>query len=220
MFEDLPTDPSLADPLPGSPLPLLARWLDEAVAGSGTRDPLALSLATVTPDGRPRLRVVLCRGFEPDPGYLVFYTNRRSDKGRELAAHPFAAATFHWDRLQRQVRIEGPVAPSPEAESDGYFASRPRPSQIAAWASEQSRPIASRKALLHRLDEATERFGGTEGPTVPRPAHWGGYRLHIERIEFFVGSEGRAHDRARYTRRLAPDGAPIDSDWRVDRLQP
>lgn len=220
MFEDLPTDPSLADPLPASPLPLLARWLDEAVTARPTRNPLALSLATVGLDGRPRLRVVLCRGFEPDPGHVVFYTNRDSDKGRELAAHPFAAATFHWDGMQRQVRIEGPVVVSPEAESDAYFASRPRPSQIAAWASAQSRPIASRQALLDRLDAETGRHGGPSGPAVPRPPHWGGYRLCFERIEFWVGSEGRAHDRARYVRHLARDGRVVDPAWTVERLQP
>lgn len=220
MFDDLPRDPSLADPLPVSPLPLLTRWLDEAVAGRGTRNPLAISLATVGLDGRPRLRVVLCRGFESDPGHLVFYTNRESDKGRELEAHPFAAASFFWDGMQRQVRIEGPVTLSPDAESDAYFASRPRPSQIAAWASRQSQPIASREALLARLEQETDRLGGPDGAPVPRPPHWGGYRVHFERIEFWVGAEGRAHDRARYTRRLGPDGTILDGAWQVERLQP
>jgi len=220
MFQDLPSDPSLADPLPASPAPLLARWLDEARTGSGTRNPLAMSLATVDRDGRPRARILLCRGFEPDPGYLVFYTNRKSAKGEELAATPYAAATFHWDALQRQVRIEGPVVPSPEAESDAYFDSRPRSSQIAARASDQSRPIASRDALLARLDAETARCGGADGPPVQRPAHWGGYRLYFERVELWVGAEGRAHDRARFVRRLGADGRIESPDWQVDRLQP
>lgn len=219
MFEDPPHDPSLTDPLPASPLPLLARWFEEASAARTTRNPHAMSLATIGLDGRPRARVVLRQGFEPDPGHLVFYTNRESDKGRELANSPFAAAIFHWDGLGRQVRIEGPVALSPDAESDAYFASRPRASQIAAWGSAQSQPIASREAMVAGLEARARQFGAVGAP-VPRPPHWGGYRLTFERIEFWISSEARAHDRARYTRRLGRGGEVIDGTWRVERLQP
>lgn len=228
-FQEVPSDPSLADPLPASPFETLERWLDEARAGAVQRNPAAMTVATVSPDGRPSLRVVLCRGFEPDPGYVVFYTSYASRKGRELAGRPYAAATFHWDALQRQARLEGPVVRSPEAESDAYFAGRPRPAQISAWASAQSEPIASREALLEKLRAVEERFGGagpdrlpTSGlPPLPRPPDWGGYRLHAQRIELWVGSEGRAHDRARWERALVPEGDGFrGSAWTVSRLQP
>ena len=212
-FEDLPSDPSLADPLPASPFVVLARWLDEARSERTTRNPDAIALATLGEDGHPALRIVLCRGFEPAEGAIVFYTNRRSRKGRELAKHPYAAATFHFDAQQRQARLEGPVALVADAESDAYFAGRPRNAQIAAWASEQSEPIASRAALLDKLSDTERRFGGADAAApVPRPPHWGGYRLRAERVELWVGSEGRAHDRVRWER----EGA----GWRAARLQP
>lgn len=219
MFEDPPRDPSLADPLPASPVPLLARWFDEASAARTTRNPHAMSIATIGLDGRPRARVVLRQGFDAESGHLVFYTNRESDKGRELAKTPFAAAIFHWDAMGRQVRIEGPVVQSPDSESDAYFASRPRASQIAAWGSAQSQPIASRAAMVANLEARAREFGD-DGPPVPRPPHWGGYRLHFERIEFWIGADTRAHDRACYTRRLGPRGEGLDGGWRVERLQP
>jgi pyridoxamine 5'-phosphate oxidase len=219
MFEEPPRDPSLADPLPTQPISLLARWFEEASQGRVTRNPHAMSIATVGLDGRPRSRVVLRQGFEPDPGYLVFYTNRDSDKGRELAKTPFAAATFHWDAMGRQVRIEGPIVLSPDEESDTYFDSRPRPAQIAAWGSAQSQPIASRDVMIRRFRER-EAYFGSEGAPVPRPPHWGGYRLHFERIEFWIGADTRAHDRACYTRRLGAGGAVVDGNWTVERLQP
>lgn len=220
-FEDLPRDPSLADPLPAEPFRLLGRWLSEARSEQVQRNPGAMAVATVDAEGRPSLRTVLCRGFDPAAGFLVFYTNRASRKGRDLAARPRAAAQFHWDALQRQVRLEGPVGVSPDPESDDYFAGRPRPSQIAAWASAQSEPLESREALLALLAETTERFGGEDGPSVPRPPHWGGYRLYPESVELWVGSEGRAHDRALWRRALEPEGAGwVGGAWSVTRLQP
>lgn len=220
-FEEVPKDPSLADPLPKEPLALLGRWLDEARSQAVQRNPGAMALATADADGRPSLRTVLCRGFDAETGFVVFYTNRRSQKGRELAARPRAAAQFHWDALQRQARLEGPVVPSPDEESDAYFAGRPRLAQIAAWASDQSEPLASRQALLERLARTAERFGGAAGPSLPRPLHWGGYRLFAERIELWVGAEGRAHDRARWERSLEPEGEGfVGGPWSVTRLQP
>jgi len=218
-FEELPTDPSLADPMPPSPLPLLERWLAEARARRVQRNPTAMVLATADADGTPSARVVLCRGFDPERGFLVFYSNRESAKGADLSARPRAAAVFHWDALERQARVAGPVGLSPDAESDAYFAGRPRLSQLAAWASEQSRSVASRRELLELLDRSARRF---EGEPVPRPPFWGGYRLHAERVELWVGSRGRAHDRGLWTRELRDDGAGglRGGPWSVRRLQP
>jgi pyridoxamine 5'-phosphate oxidase len=220
-YEDIPRDPSRAPPLPAGrqgPLDLLARWLDDARESAGMRNPLAMNVASVDEQGRPAARLVLCRGFDAEQGFLVFYTNYASRKGREIDARPRVAATFYWDALARQARIEGPVVRSPAAESDAYFASRPRASQISAWASAQSEPIASREALLERLSETERRF---EGAPVPRPPHWGGYRIHADRIELWVGSDGRAHDRVRWTRTLEAASASLRAgEWHVERLQP
>jgi pyridoxamine 5'-phosphate oxidase len=209
-FEDLPADPSLADPLPASPFAILGRWLDEARRERATPNPDAVALATADEAGHPAVRMVLCRGFDPEDGSIVWYTNRRSRKGRELAAQPWASAAFFWDGTQRQARLEGPVAFATDAESDAYFASRPRNAQISAWASDQSEPIASRHALLEKLRDTEARFASTD--PVPRPPHWGGYRLRAERVELWVGSAGRAHDRVRWER--AARG------WSATRLQP
>ena len=221
MFEDVPKDPSLADPLPASPLELIERWLREAHEGRVQRNPGAMTVATLGPDGSPEARVVLCRGFASEPGYVVFHTNRHSHKGHELAAHGRAAAVIHWDALQRQIRMRGPVLESPDEESDAYFDSRPRPAQIAAWASQQSEPIATREALLDKLAEQERRFGGPEGGRVPRPPHWGGYRLFLESVELWVGAEGRAHDRVLWKRELArAEEGFAGSPWTRTRMQP
>lgn len=220
-YEEVPADPSLADPLPAEPFGLVGRWLEEARSGRVQKNPGAMALATADATGRPSLRTVLCRGLDAEAGFLVFYTNRRSRKGRELAQRGQAAAHFHWDALARQVRLEGPVGLSPDAESDAYFASRPRLAQLAAWASAQSEPLESRSALLGQLAATEARFGGSEGPVVPRPGHWGGYRLYPERVELWVGSEGRAHDRALWERSLRADGSGWSGGpWRCMRLQP
>ncbi len=221
-FEEVPRDASLADPLPVSPLTLLELWLREARERSGQSNPEAMTVATVDASGEPRARVVLCRGYDAQRGELVFYTNRESAKGRELAAHPSATAVFYWDALARQARVGGPVRRADDALSDAYFAGRPRASQIAAWASRQSEPIASRRALLELLHAEAERFGGLDaGDPVPRPPHWGGYVLTAQRVELWVGAEGRAHDRAEWRRALPEHGAGReDAAWQVRRLQP
>src|SRR6185369_596063 len=160
---------------------------------------------------------------------IVFYTNYRGRKARDLDAHPFAAAVFHWDDLDKQVRIEGPITKSPPAESDAYFASRPLLSRIGAWVSDQSEPIASRAALEAKLDATLRRFnidpanmpGPTERIHIPRPEHWGGYRLHAQRIELWCAGAGRLHDRAAWTRTLTPQGATFAATpWQGTRLQP
>jgi pyridoxamine 5'-phosphate oxidase len=188
-------------------------WLAEAAAS--LRNSTAMTLATVTPDGRPAARMVICRGFDARAGWFVFYTDRESDKGRELGATPRAALVLHWDASERQVRIDGPVTLAPDADSDRYWATRPLEARVAATASRQSRPIASRAELLARIEAAR---GGGE---LPRPPRWGGYRVWAERVELWVGQPARAHDRARWTRELAPaEDGYAGGPWRATRVMP
>lgn len=218
-FLELPSDPALREPLPDSPFPLLARWLEEARA-TDMANPDAMAVATADAEGRPSVRMVLCRGLDAAAGHIVFYTNRDSAKAHELAGRPYASAALYWEPLSRQARISGTVVESPPEESDAYFASRPRLSQLAAWGSRQSRPIASRDALLEQLHAVAARFGGVEGEApVSRPPFWGGYRIVASRVELWVGSRGRAHDRVEWTRE-APGADPAPARWRSARLQP
>ncbi len=203
------------DPLPDDPMPRLSRWLDEALAAGLERNPDAMTLATVDPDGLPSARIVLCRGIDVAAGWLRFFTNRESRKGLALGRTPRAAVVFHWGPQERQARVEGGVEELPETESDDYFASRPLEARIGAWASDQSRAIASRRDLEARLEATRERLGaaGPIGRDLPRPPHWGGYRVRAERVELWRSRPARLHDRAVWTR--AGEGA-----WRVERLQP
>jgi len=173
---------------------LFDQWLAEARAGE-PHDAEAMALATAADDGQPSVRMVLLKGH--DARGFVFYTNSRSRKGGELAANPKAALLFHWKSLRRQVRIEGPVAPVDAAEADAYFASRSRDSQLGAWASDQSQPLASRALFEARFAELQAAY---EGKTVPRPPHWWGYRVSPERIEFWIDRPHRLHERRVFTR--------------------
>jgi pyridoxamine 5'-phosphate oxidase len=188
------------------PLAQFARWYEDAAA-EGIYEPHAMTLSTAGPDGRPVSRYVLLRGMD-DRGFQ-FFTSYRSAKARDLDARREAALTWGWLELHRQVRARGTVTRLPAAESDAYFESRPRGSQIAAWASPQSEVIAGREELERRVAEVEARF---EGRPVPRPEHWGGYLLEPADVEFWQGRKSRLHDRLRYRR---SGGA-----WIVERLAP
>jgi pyridoxamine 5'-phosphate oxidase len=176
------------------PLPLFDSWFAEA-QGSEPNDPTAMAVATVDAEGKPSVRMVLLKGHGPDG--FVFYTNRRSRKAGDLAANPYAALLFHWKSLRRQVRIEGAVEPVSDILADAYFASRTHDSQLGAWASDQSQPLASRDIFMARFEEMTTRF---EGQDVPRPPHWSGYRVIPGKIEFWQDREHRLHERRLFTR--------------------
>ena len=187
------------------PLAPFHRWLDEAWKGEPNAH--AMALATATPDGRPSARMLLLKGL--DARGFAFYTNLESQKSTELFANPYAALCFMWKSLNRQVRVEGPVEPVDDDEADTYFATRPRDSQLGAWASDQSRSLESRAALERRVEEFSRRFA--EG-RVPRPAYWSGFRVVPERVEFWQERPFRMHDRLLFLRE--------GGRWRRERLFP
>jgi pyridoxamine 5'-phosphate oxidase len=187
------------------PLTQLREWLDSAVE-SGLAEPNAMVVSTVGPGGTPSSRLVLCKDL--DERGLVFFTNYNSRKGRELTAHPAVSLLFPWHALGRQVRIEGVASQVSADESDDYFATRPRGAQLSAWASAQSDVVPSRDVLEQRVHELGERYPDV----VPRPPHWGGYRVTPQRVEFWENRPDRLHDRLLHTR--------DESGWSVVRLQP
>lgn len=189
------------------PFEQFRHWWAEAQEKSGMLEPTGMSLATADARGRPSNRIVLLKHW--DRRGFVFYTNFTSRKGRQLHENPYAALLFWWDKLRRQVRVEGKVDRVPERESDAYFASRPRGSQLGAWASQQSRPLDSRETLSERVEELDREFG--DGP-IPRPPHWGGFRLVPSELEFWDDGAYRLHDRIVYER----DG----EQWHIQRLYP
>ena len=192
--------------LAADPYLMFQRWLGEALA-AGLHEPNAMVLSTVAVDGRPSSRMVLLKGLD-ERGFVLF-TNRTSRKADDLAANPQCALLFPWHPLERQVRIEGTASVLEREAVEAYHRTRPRPAQLGAWASLQSRPVASREELNATYDEMAARF---EGQDVPLPDHWGGYRVEPETVEFWQGRPGRMHDRLVYVR----DG----EGWRIQRLAP
>ena len=189
------------------PIKQFQLWFDDAAAAKLPM-PDAMSLATVTPDGRPTARMVLLKQVDADG--FVFFTNYQSSKARQLEINPYAALVFYWPQLERQVRVEGKVAKTSADESSAYFKTRPRESQIGAWASPQSEVISARDVLEQRAHELAEQYCDRE---IDCPANWGGFRLTPDRIEFWKGRVGRLHDRILYE--LQPDGT-----WTIKRLAP
>ncbi len=226
----------LPDPLPDDPVPMIGEWLADAVDRKARRTVDAMTLSTVSANGQPSARIVLGRGLNTEHGYIIFYTNYDSQKGRELADNDRAAVVFHWDKLSRQIRIEGRVIRSPTEESDAYFDKRGPAKQLSAWASNQSRPIESRAAMLARVEETAKRLGvdphsinpaDVDGripdqPQFERPDFWGGYRLWIAAVEFWVEGSGRIHDRARWERELRKktESGFTTGEWHRSWLQP
>ncbi|NCF52749.1 pyridoxamine 5'-phosphate oxidase [Gammaproteobacteria bacterium] len=225
--------PRLPDQLPADPMPWIQAWLDAATEGGVTRNPNSMALVTADEHARPFGRMVLCKGYKADPGYVVFYTNYNSPKARQIQKNPNVALLFHWDALGRQVRIEGQAIRSPAEESDAYFASRDWGSQLGAWGSDQSEPLESRAALIAQLSRRALRLGvdvakhlgsvaTASRPVVPRPSHWGGFRVWASRVELWIEGEDRIHDRASWQRSLVRN----DNDtftvgaWSGTRLQP
>jgi pyridoxamine 5'-phosphate oxidase len=223
---------TLPEELPANPLVVAAEWLHKAQTDKTQPNPNAMVLATVDARSQPSARVVLCKGIEPQAGYILFYTNYLSRKGGELAANPRAAVVFHWDHSHRQIRVEGRVEVLGDTDNDVYFQSRPWQSRLGAWASQQSQPVESRQKLVDAVATQAKRFDipyagpgspEPEGVTVdvPRPPNWGGFRLRADAVELWVEGEFRIHDRARWTRELSALDAPVAaSPWIVSRLQP
>ncbi|MFZ5623269.1 MAG: pyridoxamine 5'-phosphate oxidase [Gemmatimonadota bacterium] len=196
-------DESDVDP---DPIVEFRRWFDDAIRAE-VLEPNAMTLATATPDGMPSARIVLLKGV--DAAGFTFFTDYRSQKGRELEANPRAALVFYWPEIERQVRVTGKVSMVARAEAAAYFRTRPEGSRLGAWTSHQSEVIPNRAALEERLASVTQRFAGQD---IPLPPHWGGFRVAPETIEFWQGRPNRLHDRLRYVREA--------EGWRVERLSP
>jgi pyridoxamine 5'-phosphate oxidase len=188
------------------PYAQFAQWWDEAVA-SEIDEVNAMTLATITAEGKPSARIVLLKGF--DANGFVFFTNYESNKGQQLSANPYASLVFFWKELERQVRVEGTVVKVSDQESDDYFHSRPQGSQLGAIASPQSRIIEGRSIIEKNLENLQEQY---KGAVIPRPSHWGGYRVVPESIEFWQGRSSRLHDRIKYLRQ--------SNEWKIFRLAP
>ena len=198
----------LENEIDSNPFKQFASWFQEAL-NADLIEPNAMTLATASPNGKPSARIVLLKGY--DERGFVFYTNYESNKSKQLIANPQAALVFFWDKLERQIRIEGQVVKISAAESDNYFYSRPIGSQIGAWVSNQSQIIENRQILENRQQELEQQYA--DGSTIPRPPHWGGFRVIPDAIEFWQGRPSRLHDRLLY--RLQDDAT-----WQIERLSP
>lgn len=226
-------NPPLPPTPPGDPVRLARDWLDDAEARCGQRHPNAMTLATADASGRPSARVVLLKNLSLSHGYAVFHTNYHSRKGLELGIRAQAAAVLHWDRLGRQIRLEGPTVRCPADESDDYFSTRPWQSRLNAWISAQSQPLKDPAELVQRARQSAKELGlpdpASPAPSPPaaeaalgRPDFWGGYRLWFAAVEFWTEGTDRFHDRVRYERPLTPldDNAFRSGPWSWQRLQP
>lgn len=223
----------LPDELPADPMHWADAWIKEATASAIQRNPTSMTLVTVGAASAPSARVVLCKQFVPDPGYLVFHTNYNSRKVKELEHCPNVAAVFHWAALGRQIRIEGLAIRSPEAESDAYFQTRDWGSQLGAWASDQSAELKSPEALKQQIRKRAANLGlavtddlrslkGTTRPTIARPPHWGGIRVWASAVELWIEGRDRIHDRGMWRRDLsrASESEFNSTPWVGRRLQP
>lgn len=223
----------LPEVLPESPCAIVGAWLRQATTDEVQRNPNSMTVATVDDSGQPTARILLCKEFIVDPGYLVFYTNYQSRKSHEIDANPKVGVVFHWDSLGLQIRMDGLALRSPEEESDEYFASRDWRSQLGAWGSDQSEPVESHQALVDQVRARAKKLGfalsadlesltNGEHNVVARPPHWGGYRVWPTSIELWIEGPNRVHDRARWTRSLARESEHsfICHPWSATRLQP
>jgi len=235
--ENLVTNPFLADrlpdDLPSDPMHWAAAWIKAAHDDKLRRNSNSMTLVTLSSEGNPSARIVLCKEFVADPGYLVFHTNYRSQKGREIAANPKVAALFHWDGPGRQIRVEGMALQSPARESDAYFETRDWGARIGAWGSDQSAVLQSRDELIAQIRSRASALGADladdlqslasgDAPDIPRPPHWGGFRIWANSIELWKNGEDRIHDRGLWTRKLVRSSEHEFSvtPWVGTRLQP
>lgn len=223
----------LPDELPPDPMHWADAWIKEAHAARLGRNPNSMTLVTITAEGHPSARIVLCKDFVPNPGYLVFHTNYESAKAIQAEANPNVAAVFHWDGPGRQIRIEGIAIRSPAEESDAYFATRDWGARLGAWGSDQSAPLENRDALVKQIRTRAKELGVSLGddlltlasdevPDIPRPPHWGGIRIWANAIELWKDGADRIHDRARWQRDLVRSSEHefSVSPWVGTRLQP
>lgn len=215
----------LPEILPDDPMHQAKRWFDRTNSEKWQPNPNAMTLSTVDKNNAPSSRIVLCKYFVADPGYIVFFTNYNSRKGKEIRDNSEVSLVFHWDNIGRQLRIKGIAVYSPSSESDEYFASRNRGSQISAWGSNQSQPVESRSELIKQMNDKLDEFdisGTNNEKEIPRPPHWGGIRVWAHEIELWMDGEDRVHDRARWTRKLKinQDNSFSTSKWIGTRLQP
>ena len=211
--------------LPDDPMHQAKRWFDRTNSEKWQPNPNAMTLSTVDNKNTPSSRIVLCKYFVADPGYIVFFTNYNSRKGKEIRENSEVSLVFHWDNIGRQIRIKGKAIYSPSSESDKYFTSRNRGSQISAWGSNQSQTILSRNDLIKQMNDKLNEYDspGTQNEKeIPRPPHWGGIRVWAHEIELWMDGENRVHDRARWTRKLEinKDDSFSVSKWTGTRLQP
>ena len=224
----------LPEILPDDPMHLAESWFNYASAQKLQPNPNAMALVTVSEGNQPSARVVLCKLFVPEPGYIVFFTNYRSRKSHEIMNNSNVSAVFHWDHIGRQIRIEGKAILSPPQESDAYFKTRGIGSQLSAWGSDQSQPLESREHLITQIEKRAVELGlkmdskkintvcSSSLKEIPRPTHWGGIQIWVTKIELWMDGEHRVHDRAVWTRTLKPSDSNSFSStkWAGQRLQP